>query len=149
MIKGVRAFLGSNMPLVYAAGAVITVIIGMWLRIQYLEADRDIAIGKLEVANISLVVAKQTNAGNTKNIKTLAEQLTSCRLLNTIYVKNSKQALADLNKDLQKSREEIALEAKKVQEALKNEDCANTVVPNDVERVLRNGAASANGDRDS
>lgn len=149
MIAAIRALISTNILTVVLFGGIIALIIGGWLRIQYLESTRDLAVARFKVIELSLIQAEQINDVNVMAVKELASKLAECALNNKVLEENSQQALITLREDLREVQNRVARDSQVVQEALKDEECTNIAIPSDAERVLRNGAANANRDRDS
>ena len=141
--------MSANILTVVLFGGIIALIVGGWLRIQYLEYTRDLAVARLQVIELSLIRAEQINDVNVMAVKELASKLATCALDNKVLEENSQQALITLKEDLRDVQDRVARDSQIVQEALKDEECTNIAIPSDAERVLRNGAANANRDRDS
>ena len=145
MLGTITAFIKGSPILFYSGLAILALIGTMYLRISYLTHDRDNLIGHLAVATANLELCRQVNTQNIVNVGILADKLNTCIMRNVVAEDKAKQAAIDHIKSLQELNVLMDQEKKKMREALQNETCAMVAIPSDVERVLRDGAARANG----
>jgi ribosomal protein L16 Arg81 hydroxylase len=130
----------------FAGIAIMAVVGSMWLRIAYLKADRATLTAEVAVLESNMLVARQTNSINVVAIGDLIAKLEDCVGTNRLLEESSRQALENYKRQVEIIREGVRKDLDEVRVALQNETCAMVAIPSDVERVLRNGAARANGD---
>ena len=146
ILAKIATFTAGKSVYIWAGVGLLAFIGGMYVRIQYLEYDRDKLDVTVAAQMLDIELARQANTVNTVAIGELVSKLNKCRQENRILEQNSQQAVTDFQKTLKNIKKGVSDETQKVRQALQNETCAMVAVPSDVERVLRAGANSPSGD---
>ena len=141
-----KTFLSKNLVVLALVGGVVVVIGSMWLRIGHLKDDKAELRVELLDAQAMLQYAAEVNTSNKEAFDMVLDNLELCIATNKALEESSQQAAAKFAEDLKVIRGKVRDETLRVRKALQNETCAIVAVPDDVGRVLRNGAARASGD---
>ena len=131
---------------IYIYAGILAVLTLLGLRIAYLQKSRDIAVLELNMVQYQV---DTINKSNTDTLNRLQKALSECARVNKQLQDKALRTVAIYQKDLDIIRKRTSKDAHKAQEALQDEICATITIPSDVERVLRNRAASINGDTGS
>jgi len=125
----------------YIAAAAAVVILGMAIRIDYLNYKVDKAQVALDMATVTISKYEEAERTQLITIEELQESLDTCIGENTASDKRATEAIKSFTARTEQAQREADKNVQRIRESLEGETCASTPLPADTMRALRSSVA--------